>query len=74
MSDPTLSFNAPKERRLRRLALQEHFLTEDGKPDIAGLSAATGLHRNAVRFILEGKLPGSASPKKPAPKKEDPLS
>ena len=52
-----LTYTEPKARRLRRLAQQEEFTTDDGKPDTVRLANAVGVSRDAARFILFGELP-----------------
>ncbi len=54
-----LSYNEPKARRVRRLASQEQFQSEQGKPLVPEIATACNLAREAVRFILDGKLPRS---------------
>ena len=51
--DNTMQYTAPKARRLRRLAAQEAFQDENGKPDVAALAAAVGIHRKAARHIID---------------------
>jgi hypothetical protein len=75
MPDSSTQYTAPKARRVRRLAAPEAFQDEEGNPDCPALAAATGLHRKAVRFILDqDKPPAAPKPKAKDKPSTDPLS
>jgi hypothetical protein len=62
MPDSSTQYTAPKAH-------------EEGNPDCPALAAATGLHRKAVRFILDqDKPPAAPKPKAKDKPSTDPLS